>query len=461
MKRCCLGVAWVILAALSLAASELQPPGCRDRAVPQGQWVLVRPTSRLRRHATRPLCPARMKWIEGARQCCTLCPAGEGRLAGAAWHSMPGHTGHVGPDGRAPCHPTVPAGTFLRSPCSSLGNDSVCTPCPAGTFSAQPNTFSECQACYECDRQAFQSVLSNCSATSNIACGCEPGRFRDCLDERCSEFSCRQCQPCTGRLIQRPCSEAQDALCGSCKPDFYAEGGECRPCSASIPETCGKECQRVCGGSGGQGSGLEYLLLALTGPLFLGALAIYHRRKRLRHDALADSPLPTPQAAAPTAGAAAAPWYQVSAWGWDGLHWTRPCSPQVTALASGAAKQSPEYRALLREQPRGVARLTGEAEPPAAPEPRGALLQGSQLYAVINAVPVRRWKEFMRVLELREAEIELVELEVAHIRDQQYEMLKRWCQQTSATLDRVFAALERMELAGCAEALRRSLLAGP
>lgn len=107
---------------------------------------------------------------------------------------------------------------------------------------------------------AFQSVLSNCSATSNVACGCKPGHFRDCLDERCSDFSCRQCQPCTGRLIQRPCeccrpargmsppavplpaappcltpalspgSEAQDTLCGSCKPDFYAEGGECRPC---------------------------------------------------------------------------------------------------------------------------------------------------------------------------------------------------------------------------------------
>ncbi|NXW21958.1 TNR25 factor, partial [Circaetus pectoralis] len=468
----------VTLAALSLAASELQPPGCRDRAVPQGQWVSVRPPSHPRRHVTRPLCPAGTNWIKGACRCCALCPAG----------------------------------TFLHSPCSSRGNDSVCTACPAGTFSAQPNTFPECQACYECDRQgelvacravprramqrctvpclssaAFQSVLSNCSATSNVACGCEPGRFRDCLDERCSEFSCRQCQPCTGRLIQRPCeccrlacgipapavlplavppcltpalspgSEAQDTLCGSCKPDFYAEGGECRPCSASTPETCGKECQRVCGGSGGRGSGLEYILLALTGPLFLGALAIYHKRKRLRHDALAGSPLPTPQAAASTAGAAAAPWYQVSARGWDSLHWTRPRSPQVTALAGGAAKQSPEHRALLREQPGGVARLGGEVEPPSAPEPRGALLQGSQLYAVINAVPVRRWKEFMRVLELREAEIELVELEVAHIRDQQYEMLKRWCQQTSATLDRVFAALERMELAGCAEALRRSL----
>uniref|UniRef100_A0A663DUB7 TNFR-Cys domain-containing protein n=1 Tax=Aquila chrysaetos chrysaetos TaxID=223781 RepID=A0A663DUB7_AQUCH len=255
MKRCCPGAAWVILAALSLAASELQPPGCRDRAVPQGRWVLVRPPSRPRRHATRPPCPAGTNWIEGAHQCCALCPAG----------------------------------TFLHSPCSSRGNDSVCTACPAGTFSAQPNTFPECQACYECDRQAFQSVLSNCSATSNVACGCEPGRFRDCLDERCSEFSCRQCQPCTGRLIQRPCeccrpargipppgvlppavppcltpalspgSEAQDALCGSCKPDFYAEGGECRPCSASAPETCGKECQRACGGSGGRGAGVAGL----------------------------------------------------------------------------------------------------------------------------------------------------------------------------------------------------------
>ncbi|XP_075629075.1 tumor necrosis factor receptor superfamily member 25 isoform X2 [Balearica regulorum gibbericeps] len=426
MKRCCPGAAWVILAALWLAASESQPPRCRDRSVPWAQRVLVRPPSRPRRHATRPPCPAGMNWIEGARRCCTQCPAG----------------------------------TFLVSPCSGRGNDSVCTACPAGTFRAQPNTFSECQACYECDRQAFQRVLSNCSATSNVACGCEPGRFRDCLDERCSDFSCRQCQPCTGRLIQRPCSEAQDALCGSCKPDFYAEGSECRPCRTSAPETCGKECQRACGGGGG-GSGLEYVLLALTGPLFLGALAIYHKRKRLRHDDPAGAPTAAARAATPATGAAATSWCQVRARVWDGQCWTQPCSLQLTEHAAGTARRSPEHRPLLREQPGGAARPGGEAEPSAPPEPRGALLQGSQLYAVIDAVPVRRWKEFMRVLELREAEIELVELEVAHIRDQQYEMLKRWCQQTSATLDRVFAALERMELAGCAEALRRSLPVGP
>ncbi|KAM6296279.1 tumor necrosis factor receptor superfamily member 25 [Aegotheles albertisi] len=443
MKRCCLGVAWVILAVVCLAASESQPPGGRDPAVLPRPRGPVRPPPRPRRHAARPRCPAGMNWVEGSRRCCTQCPAG----------------------------------TFLLRACVSHGNDSVCTACPAGTFRAQPNTLPECQACHECYRQDFQTVLSNCSATSNVACGCEPGRFRDCLDERCSEFSCRQCQPCAGRLIQRPCeccprpgpaapappprltpalspgSEAQDTLCGSCKPDFYAEDGECRPCHASSSETCGQECQRACGG--GRGSGLEYVLLALTGPLFLGALVIYHRRKRLRHDGPVCSPLPAAPAPTSTVGAEATSGCRGCARGRDGLCWARPCSPREAERATGAAQRSPERGALLRERP------CGEQDSSAPPEPRGALLHGSQLYAVIDAVPVRRWKEFMRVLDLREAEIERVELEVAHVRDQQYEMLKRWCHQTTATLDRVFAALERMELGGCAEALRRSLSAGP
>ncbi|NWY33645.1 TNR25 factor, partial [Pheucticus melanocephalus] len=451
----------VTLAALWLAASESQPPGWRDHTVLQRQRVLVQPLLRLRRHTDRRQCPDGMNWVETARRCCPQCPAG----------------------------------TFLKEAC-------VCDACPAGTFSTQPNTFSECQACYECDQHgelaphhtvlcravpchaahcllsaAFQSVLSNCSATSNIACGCEPGRFRVCFDPLCTEFSCQKCQTCTGRLIQRPCSEVQDALCdSSCKPDFYKDGDECRPCHMHTVDTCGKECQQVCGSNNNKGrgtmgpgsvvcchragqlmgmlllllsgSGLEYILLGLTGPLFLSALAIYHKRKRLRHGG---GPHATAQTATSMPGAAATPWCQFNAWRWHNPCWTHPYSPQETERATGTAKKSFKQEPLLREPP------SEEGKPSAPPEPRGALLQGSQLYAVIDAVPVRRWKEFMRMLELREAEIELVELEVVHIRDQQYEMLKRWCQQTSATLDHVFAALERMELAGCAEALRQSL----
>ena len=158
-----------ILAALWLAASESQPPGCRDRAMPRGQWVLARLPTRLRRHATRPPCPAGMNWIEQACRCCAQCPAGESRPASTAWHGMLWHTRRVAPGGRAPCHPAVPTGMFLRAPCSSLGNDTVCTACPAGTFRAQPNTFSECQACYECDRQ---SELAACCAVPCHAARC-------------------------------------------------------------------------------------------------------------------------------------------------------------------------------------------------------------------------------------------------------------------------------------------------
>uniref|UniRef100_A0A8D2NS03 Death domain-containing protein n=1 Tax=Zosterops lateralis melanops TaxID=1220523 RepID=A0A8D2NS03_ZOSLA len=289
----------------------------------------------------RGACPAGMNWIESAQRCCRPCSAGERCPARVARHSTPWHSRCTAPGGRAPCHPTVPAGTFLSKPCTSLGNDSECRPCPAGTFRTQPNTLRECQACYECDRQgelAPHHTTLCCAVLGRAVPGCSPPAF-------CS-FS-----ECATELLARPL------------------------------------------------------------PLL-----------------------------------------------WD-LCWTQPCSPQGTERASGTAKQSLKHQAntqtLLCEPP------SDEGEHSAAPEPRSALLQGSQLYAVIDVVPVRRWKEFMRMLELREAEIELVELEVTHIRDQQYEMLKRWCQQTSATLDHVFAALERMELAGCAEALRQSLPVGP
>lgn len=159
--------------------------------------------------------------------------------------------------------------------------------------------------------------------------------------------------------------------------------------------------------------------------------------------------------------------------GWSTLDLAK-LSGQVWEPGPSVARRSSESLALLHQQPSRAALPNGTAEPSVPQEPsmvhspaplssspqRCALLQGSQLYAVINAVPVRRWKEFMRVLELRDTEIELVEMEVAPFRDRQYEMLKRWCQQTSATLDRIFAALEHMDLSGCAETLRQSLALG-
>lgn len=402
------------------------------------QQGLVLPPNRPQRSAVKSSCPSGMSWIHSVRRCCIPCPAGK----------------------------------FLQTPCTSHGNgnDSICVACPAGTFLSHPNTRTKCDACYTCDQQTFQTVVSNCSATSNIACGCESGHFRECQnkDDSCSDFSCKKCKTCPGKLLLQPCSDSQDAQCGSCKPDFYAEGSECHPCHTSTPETCSEECQRVCG-LRARGSGLEYILLGLTGPLFLGTLAIYHKWKRLQMETPAVSPLPTvPPWDCTNPTACMHPITQRAAA-------TEVLQCQVWEPGPSTARRSSESRALLHQQPVRAALTDGTAEPSVPQEPstahspapppsnpqRCALLQGSQLYAVINAVPVRRWKEFMRVLELRDTEIELVEMEVAPFRDRQYEMLKRWCQQTSATFDRIFAALEHMDLSGCAETLRQSLALGP
>ncbi|ETE58763.1 hypothetical protein L345_15514, partial [Ophiophagus hannah] len=92
-----------------------------------------------------------------------------------------------------------------------------------------------------------------------------------------------------------------------------------------------------------------------------------------------------------------------------------------------------------------------------APPPSRSLQQGRNLYTVINAVPVRRWKEFVRGLGLQDGEIELVELEHSQFREQQYEMLKRWCQQRGASLVAILDTLEAMQLGGCAQELKEKL----
>uniref|UniRef100_A0A8C6Z4V8 TNF receptor superfamily member 25 n=1 Tax=Nothoprocta perdicaria TaxID=30464 RepID=A0A8C6Z4V8_NOTPE len=143
------------------------------------------------------------------------------------------HTGRLREPWRP--FPAAPAGSRC---CRHGAGAGVCEPCPAGTFHSLSNTALSCKACYECDRQGDRaSVLSNCSATSNIVCSCEAGYYKECIDNRCSNFHCRECRTCAGSLVDRPCehragrrSLAQDTQCGSCKPNFYAEGGKCHPC---------------------------------------------------------------------------------------------------------------------------------------------------------------------------------------------------------------------------------------
>ncbi|KAM9706234.1 tumor necrosis factor receptor superfamily member 25 isoform 4-T4 [Dama dama] len=313
------------------------------------------------------------------------------------------------------CCKGCPAGHYLKAPCTKPCGVATCLPCPQGTFLARENHYeTRCARCQACDELAPQMALRNCSAVADTHCGCRPGWFMDCMVSQCRHGSPFRCHPCTDcgalhRHTQTPCS-SRDTHCGTCLPGFYEYGKSCVSCPTSTLGSCPEPCVAVCGWR--QNSGPALLVPPSSSEKVCPVQVV-------GHGWTSGSPQ-TQEAPCPEA-----------TWSWD-------------QLPSRAPGPSPP---LSPAPPAGSAAAT--------------LQPGPQLYDVMDAVPARRWKEFVRTLGLREAEIEAVEVEVGRFRDQQYEMLKRWRQQQHAGLGAVYAALERMGLDGCAEDLRSRLQRGP
>uniref|UniRef100_A0A8C9BD89 TNF receptor superfamily member 25 n=1 Tax=Phocoena sinus TaxID=42100 RepID=A0A8C9BD89_PHOSS len=317
---------------------------------------------------------------------------------------------------------------------------------------------------------ASQVALKNCSAVADTHCGCKPGWFMDCVVSQCphsSPFRCHPCPDCEAlhRRTQAPCYSG-DTHCGTCLPGFYEYGNSCMSCPTSTLGGCPGPCVAVCGWR--QVFWVQVLLAALVVPLLLGAtLAYTYRRCQLCKAIVpageagveALTPLQathlSPRDSSPTLLVTPSSSEKVCTVQLIGSSWTSG-SPQAQEAPC------PEVTWSWDQLP---SRALGPPPPPSPAPPAGsaaAMLQpGPQLYDVMDAVPARRWKEFVRTLGLREAEIEAVEVEVGRFRDQQYEMLKRWRQQQPAGLGAVYAALERMGLDGCAEDLRSRLQRGP
>ncbi|XP_028613708.1 tumor necrosis factor receptor superfamily member 25 isoform X4 [Grammomys surdaster] len=323
------------------------------------------------------------------------------------------------------CCRGCPKGHYMKAPCTEPCGDSTCLPCPPGTFLTRDGHFkTDCTRCQVCDEEALQVTLGNCSAESDTHCGCQSGWCIDCFTEPCgksSPFSCVQCRDYE-TTTPRPCP-----------PGFYMHGNGCTSCPTSFSSLCPLACTAVCGWKQTDTDGTETLASPQTTHLSASDSA---------HILLAP----------PNSTGKVCTTVQLV-----GNNWT----PGLSRTQEVVCRQASQPWDQLPNRTLGPPLASPLPPAPPAGSPAAVLQPGPQLYDVMDAVPARRWKEFVRTLGLREAEIEAVEVEICRFRDQQYEMLKRWRQQQPAGLGAIYAALERMGLEGCAEDLRSRLQRGP
>ncbi|KAI8764648.1 tumor necrosis factor receptor superfamily member 1A [Biomphalaria glabrata] len=103
----------------------------------------------------------------------------------------------------------------------------VCLECEPDTYMSEDNhTNINCSPCSRVNVHAFETLLKDCTATSDTVIGCIPGYYKT-MDGAHGhvDLDCQRCKQCEGAnsTVVRNCTETSDTVC--CRlPGMFLEG---------------------------------------------------------------------------------------------------------------------------------------------------------------------------------------------------------------------------------------------
>ncbi|XP_049572443.1 hematopoietic death receptor isoform X7 [Syngnathus scovelli] len=107
------------------------------------------------------------------------------------------------------CCLNCPAGTHLKSACTTPGEKGQCEECEDGTHTQHANHLAQCIQCTQC--HSDQVIFRPCSHTQNAECHCKAGGFCD-PEEACE--SCTKCSRCKkDEEVVRNCTATSNTEC--------------------------------------------------------------------------------------------------------------------------------------------------------------------------------------------------------------------------------------------------------
>ncbi|XP_028849197.1 tumor necrosis factor receptor superfamily member 25 isoform X2 [Denticeps clupeoides] len=320
--------------------------------------------------------------------------------------------------------------------CSCQGESVCCSVCPSGHYTDIRSTYYECQKCTDCDTGVFQIQLKPCTSTQNRVCGCQVGYYNK---NTASELTCRSCSECTNCPECSRTTPSLVPITSNC-----TSGLTCQPCEN---DNCAKEeckdspnCQAAVHKSFGLVSvviTVITVMLLLWGSSFFLSLT-YRARARYtwnkeKKDNLTDQGQPV------------------------------ICMPLATDM-SAAPPETKEQGGFMAVQCRNVqdsikSKSGSNSHLLLSSDSKTIHKQEAQvLYAIIKEIPVRRWKEFLRLLSVSDEDMERVEMEAGpSYLERQYQMLRLWSITSRAELEVVFSTLDSMGLSGCAQTLQEEV----